>query len=116
MWPTTFDRATDTWTVTTDTGSNSFLYSSTDLLLNQRSNGEADPLALRLVHLCRVTLRNVSSPRLALTFDLERPRVEIHDFKIAIRHLHHRDAPRPVHGDDLARLMLDLDVVEQHHL
>jgi hypothetical protein len=56
MWPTDFDGATDTWTVEADTGSNRFLYSPTDLLLNQQSNGEADPLALRLVHLYRATL------------------------------------------------------------
>jgi hypothetical protein len=44
MWPTAFDGATDT--LDADAGSISFLYSPTDLPLNQESNREADLLAL----------------------------------------------------------------------
>jgi hypothetical protein len=34
----------------------------------------------------------------------------------ACRQLDDRDAFAPIHGNDLARRMLDLDVVEKHHL
>ena len=54
------------------------------------------------------------SPRLSL--DLECRGVELDGSHPASRQFDDRDAFTPIHGDDLAGRMFDLDVVEKHHL